>query len=470
MKTKKAELMVRSFWDHSGLEQHLEEMAAQGWMLDRIGSLMHYRRMEPAKLRFCITYCANASVYDPGPTPQEQELQEYSAFAGWTLAASSGQMQVYYTDQEDAIPLETDPLMEVENIHKTAKKTVFVQDLIFLLLGLFWLGIKGWECITDPAESLSDPTTLGTLAIYCVLIVICLADLGAYLRWRGKALQAATQGEFLPTTDMFPLQAWTLAAVTLCLVLYAATILTSGNGSSFIAFLLGAVIYLGTLFLVLQVRNALKRGGASRRMNAAVSIGVTAVCAIVFTGLAVGAILHIGTPGRAGYRWGREENLESYEFHTQIRYAYQDAIPLRVEDLLGDLHYDGYVTERDSQGTFLVSREEMMQYPRLDDPAGNEVPSLEYTVVSVHFPLLTDACQEDMLEDLRHNADVFGFMVLDTDPAPWGADAVWERINQDGTSWNQYLIRWGNKLVRLELDWTPDEAQKAMIAEKLSGR
>ncbi len=470
MKTKKAEMMVRAFWDHSGLERHLEDMAAEGWMLERIGSLMHYRRIEPTKLRFCITYCANASVYDPSPTPQEQELQAFSEFAGWTLAASSGQMQVYYTDREDAIPLETDPLMEVENIHKTAKKTVFVQDLIFLLLGLMWLGIKGWECITDPVESLSDPTTLSILAIYLLLILLCLTDLGAYLRWRGKALQAATQGEFLPTTDMFPLQAWSLAAVAVCLVLYVATILNTGNGSYFFAFLLGAVIFLGTLFLVLQVRNALKRGGVSRRMNAAVSIGVTAVCAVVFTGVAVSAILTIGTPGRVGYRWGRENDLESYEFHTQIRYVYRDEIPLRVEDLLGDMDYDGYVSERDSQGTFLVSREEMMQYPRLDDPAGNQVPSLEYTVVSVHFPLLIDACLEDMLEDLRRNADVFGFMVLDTDPAPWGADAVWERINQDGTSWNQYLIRWGNKLVLLEADWTLDDAQKGIIAEKLSGK
>ena len=48
MKETKRRLERLSFYDHTGFAAHMEKMAAEGWMLDKIGYyLWHYRRMEP---------------------------------------------------------------------------------------------------------------------------------------------------------------------------------------------------------------------------------------------------------------------------------------------------------------------------------------------------------------------------------------------------------------------------------------
>lgn len=54
---KKRELNLYAFYDHTGLERHLEKMAANGWMLESVGTYaLRYRRCEPKKLRFAVVY------------------------------------------------------------------------------------------------------------------------------------------------------------------------------------------------------------------------------------------------------------------------------------------------------------------------------------------------------------------------------------------------------------------------------
>ena len=46
--TKREWLPLYSFYDRSGVAHHLEEMAAEGWMLESLGTYSwRYRRMEP---------------------------------------------------------------------------------------------------------------------------------------------------------------------------------------------------------------------------------------------------------------------------------------------------------------------------------------------------------------------------------------------------------------------------------------
>ena len=72
MKETKRRLETFSFYDRTGLEEHLARMAAEGWLLDKIGQfLWHYRRIEPKKLTFSVTYFPKASAFDPGPSDRK---------------------------------------------------------------------------------------------------------------------------------------------------------------------------------------------------------------------------------------------------------------------------------------------------------------------------------------------------------------------------------------------------------------
>ena len=66
---KKRELNLYAFYDHTGLERHLEKMAANGWMLEAVGTYaLRYRRCEPKKLRFAVSTTPRPTAF--GPTNQ----------------------------------------------------------------------------------------------------------------------------------------------------------------------------------------------------------------------------------------------------------------------------------------------------------------------------------------------------------------------------------------------------------------
>ena len=53
LKTK-YEYNFYSFYDHTGMEQHFEKMAAQGWLIEKLGYFWRYRRIEPQALLFAV--------------------------------------------------------------------------------------------------------------------------------------------------------------------------------------------------------------------------------------------------------------------------------------------------------------------------------------------------------------------------------------------------------------------------------
>lgn len=108
LKTK-YEYNFYSFYDHTGMEQHFEKMAAQGWLIEKLGYFWRYRRIEPQALRFSVVYYSEASEFDPTkPSEGELTFYDFCAQAGWNKAASRAQMNVFYNEDANAVPIETD--------------------------------------------------------------------------------------------------------------------------------------------------------------------------------------------------------------------------------------------------------------------------------------------------------------------------------------------------------------------------
>ena len=81
---KKRELNLYAFYDHTGLERHLEKMAANGWMLESVGTYaLRYRRCEPKKLRFAVVYYPKTDSFCPDePNHEHLTFWDYCAGAG----------------------------------------------------------------------------------------------------------------------------------------------------------------------------------------------------------------------------------------------------------------------------------------------------------------------------------------------------------------------------------------------------
>ena len=80
--TKREWRPLYSFYDRSGVAHHLEEMAAEGWMLESLGTYSwRYRRMEPQKLHFSVTYFPTASQFDSHPSVDQETFWDFCAAA-----------------------------------------------------------------------------------------------------------------------------------------------------------------------------------------------------------------------------------------------------------------------------------------------------------------------------------------------------------------------------------------------------
>ena len=123
MSTVKRTLVNVSFYDPEAIQRKLEQMAARGWMIQKAGNLFWtYTKIPPQKLRFAVTYFPGASEFDPKPSERQLEREELCAQDGWRLVLRWDAMQIFCTDREDAVPIDTDPVPQVDNIHRTMRK------------------------------------------------------------------------------------------------------------------------------------------------------------------------------------------------------------------------------------------------------------------------------------------------------------------------------------------------------------
>lgn len=213
MKKTRRDWIPFSFYDHTGMEKHLEKMAQKGWMLEELTSFgWKYREIQPQKLHFSVSFDTRASEFEPEPTEEQYTFQEFCQRSGWKLAAASGQMQVFYNEEEDPLPIQTDPEMEVRMVGKLARRMLPLYP-IFLVLG-FLLG-GGWcySLVHTPIQLLTTPGASFTGLCWLGIFLYFAADLITYLGWRRRALTAAQRGEFLPTRGSHKLLCVVVAVV-----------------------------------------------------------------------------------------------------------------------------------------------------------------------------------------------------------------------------------------------------------------
>lgn len=175
------------FYDQQAIQEKLEDMAEKGWMLVKTGSfLWTYKRVEPKKLRFSVTYFSSASDFDPSPTDGELTKIDYCLQDGWMLVTSWGVMQIFCNENLNAVPIETEPATQVENICRSMKKNVLFPQAILCAILVWNIVMRFSQWKRNPAGELSDPLSLYTVLMFGALALACLYEIGFYFCWNRK--------------------------------------------------------------------------------------------------------------------------------------------------------------------------------------------------------------------------------------------------------------------------------------------
>lgn len=443
-------------YEQQAMESLLEKQASQGWLLTKLGSwFWTFTETEARALRFSVTYFSKATEYDSLPTEGQQDKEDLCAQSGWHLAARRHDMQVFYTADADVLPLETDPVVRVEQLHKTMVRLTIWPRLFTMALCLIWI-IKYWlDFRHDSIRFLSSGFEVISLPVWFLLLVACVVEPVAGLAWYPRARRAAEeQGVFLPPhiPTRVSLILVALAVFLLCLAAFGSAL----PPQWFLAWLLVCVIAIlgGTL-----LRKHLQGKGYSAGLNkAATSFWVLAVYVVgVVILLAVSIGSHLGEADHAV--------AGSYEANGRTYEIYNDPLPLTVEELTQtDAVYSREATVYASP---LLRRSLYEQSPVVPQYAG--APTVWYTVYDTDFAFVQDMVVHQLLSEHQDEVYEDGTVLQDSyfviDPVPYGVQSAYQLQWSTSGPIPQYLLCWPGRVVELRFAYlAPTEEQLAKAA------
>ncbi len=434
MKKTKSIIPTFEFHDRSGIQNFLEKQAQKGWMLESLGRyIWKFRRTEPKAVHFAVVYFPDADLFDPGPGEEEETFREFCAHGGWVLAGSNAQMQVFYSEQAHPTPIETDPALEVENIHRAMKKGSLPGYWLLILSAVLQLWVQGMAIRNGLIRYLSHSMNLLQALNWSLLLIMLVYHLAHYLRWHRKAAKMAReQNMFLETKSA----GWLTNILTGLLVVgFLTVIVTMEDRGLALCLILSVAAVYGIMALTELLRRKMKKNGWDARTNRKTTLITTVVLVLV--------LYFVVAPSWA-------ERLEENTAPER-----EETLDVKIWDLLGG--------DPEDYGTFFLDDRESVffQYQRIHQYLkGTSRTDVQYEQVRVKMPFLYDLCLREMLTVPSH------MELREIDSAPWGADRAWQAWEgETGRDW--YVLCYGDTILEIIPTWPFTKEQIAAIGEAM---
>ena len=476
----KKRLFIKPFlsYDKVAMERYLEKQAQKGWLLDRSKKGWVFYRTQSKTLRFSVYYFPEAHSYHPELTLRQEEFLELCAHDGWELAKNLPGMLVLCNENPNPTPIETDPVMEVENIGKL-EPADYKRLLTWMLGRLFFLGFYIIRGIRDAVglefpHSWGDPgliktdfysSTLLLLSLLWFIAIPVFAGLWwiPFRLWYRKAHKLAKEeGRFYtPQYRINPIPwLWMILTAGSILALYLA------DAANYWLLLL--------LFACLWAAGVLGTNAVLKNLDKALWLRVIA-------GMAVGGLLLVPLPYLV-YSPAVPGSLGAPEKHpvectcpgaatSHIRN--QEELPLLVQDLTEDAGEETvWSTYWTGQSSPLLGKYYGQQQPCCGDFF---TPRTTYSIyhIKVNAPWLYDICLEEVFytgdwkegNSIRLNPKSGSRYQAALEDPSLGVQ-IYQRHNDNGPQ-SDYVLLFETRIVDLDPPWLLTDEQLAKAAEIL---
>ena len=477
MKRKKyRELNLYSYYDHAGIARHLEDMARQGWQLEKAGSTFFtYHRCDPAELHYAVVYFPKASQFDPEPPAEQREFWELCKATGWELVTSRYQMQIFCNPAKDPTPIETDPVVQVENVRAAMKKGAVRGNwcMVFCALLQIWLQFRTYSI----RDFLTQGFALLVVLVWLLLGINAIVELAAYHLWYRKAKAAAREEGVLlsPHSRRW----WQILRIFFVVIITINLLILfldpSRSPSTRMVILVSLFCYAVLLLIIYGSRQLMKKKGFSAEAN----MGLNILIAIVGTFVLMGGLIWMSfrvadDPSLNGHQnaetisYTREGRTYTYDF-------YRDSLPLTVEDL-SDMEPDpDYSRRMDVSGTPLLREYDIRQV--IPYYSYSDAPELTYTVWEVGISSLYGPVKNSFFKDTVYTFHgQIDFVIphgwVAADAALWGALDAYQYHDEDGQPYGSYLLCYDSRFVEISFDaWNaaPPTAEQMTLVGKVLG-
>jgi len=386
----KYQLSTFNLFDYAGVERHLEKMAAKGWQFDSIGSFFwKYKKAEPATLKYSVTYIPEVSDFDPEPLEKQKDIEAYCEEAGWKKAGNWLQMQIFCSENPDAVPIETDEELRLEFIGKSMKKNFLFSHTLLLAVFLMNAFTTFFTAKNDWMEFFSDSSRLWSTGLWIWGIFLLLFDIAYYMNWMRRAKKAVKAGRICPEPKVYRYWAGLAWCVLAALTLGMFASYTSRMIWFILVYLAGVILI---VFGVHTVQKRLKKKGVSKGSNVAATLFLSVFLSLLMVGGLVALIFVFDVRLTQ-----KPEAVDIILVNGREWEIYQDTLPLYVEDFAtSEFSYSS--REAKEQSSFLTGYGEYEEYLF----EGKEVKSVtvanRYQVITVKADFLYDFLLKEIYE------------------------------------------------------------------------
>ena len=269
--------------DTKNLEIHFAEMAMQGWMIEKIGALVHrYRAIEPSKKRFIVDFLPQITAFD---YPENEDAQDYRRIceeSGWTFVTANKQLHVFYSDEGTAepVPIHTDNKIQAQ-IHLSMCRKY---ELFNLISPMFIFGLLVFPNILYSGMELFLSNIQTSILFGSTLFLGgYFWHVGFVISWYQQTKKSAKLDLPLPTINyrlarirqrVFSIGA---LAFVVCLITGVSLDILGGMPIGFLLIVVIPLVGLGVGFWVKNQIDTKRRGRKANIALTIIAIGITQV-------------------------------------------------------------------------------------------------------------------------------------------------------------------------------------------------
>lgn len=458
----KYQLLTYGLFDYAGVERHLEKMAAKGWRFTSVGNFFWiFRRTEPANVKYAVTYIPEMSQFDPQPPEKQYDIEDYCEAAGWKKVDRWMQMQIFCSENPDAVPIETDESLRLEEIHKSMKKNYLLSHILLLLVYLLNAFTIYDGASYDWIGFLADSSRLWLSGIWICGILLMAFDIGYYCYWYNVAKKAVQSGQNCPEPRLYRYFNRICLAAFFLLFL---GLISSYNRTMAVSMLVYVVCIFLLVVVVRILQQKMKQEGVSKGANAAITVVIGMFMSIILVG---------GTTWFSMVTWSRGEspsNVEFYDVGEDSWIIYCDELPICMDDFTVVDCVKNSKRILHEKESVLLKQVDYRQNLLVEEEGIKAITVLDYRVLTVKADFMYEYALKSMWEQMFRYSE-------EGEQEKTEYRVMYE--SEAGTMYRQYyeglpvayewLVLTENKIVPMKIFLEElTEEQMGMIVEKLA--
>lgn len=448
------------FNQYKDIELKLETMAKNGLFLEKVGAMFWtFKKAEPKNLKYTVTYFSEASIFNPIATDNQQTYFDYAKEAGWNLVAEFHQMQIFCSEDENPIPFETDEREKFENIKKCMRKNFLPSTIVMTFVFILNLVVQYSSYTQNSVDFLAETSRLFPIAIIFPTVVYLSYTLIAYFIWCRQCEKSLSIGSgCIEKTHRYQ-KIVDITLISYDLILVTLFLLDMFQNSNLVLIILG-IIHIPILMFVFRFSiYYLKNKKYSATFNRIVSYTLLIVASFAYIFFIMIVIIRFDIPNE------KEKNYRTVTWQltpteTREYKVYNEDIPLKCEDLYGNIAYDNYSYEKHIDNSIFLKRS---QYTQDSLPGKNSPPRIEYVIIEPKFNFVYDI----IVGDLKKVPKWSDKKIAEMDNSVFNTTEAYQFYYDDMVYNGDYLLLYRDKIISLNLEEEATKQQVSIIIEKL---